>query len=472
MRRPTNPPPSQQQLSQPSMSGSGFRHWRPLDFVVLTLVCMLCLALLYALRTGLAYSLMPKPAIGSQPAIRELAGPGERPLLALQAIRRRKRSTFDPHPNATNFLGNTRLMEALLADDPHQAGTWLDQGTDPNIANRKGHTPLMIAVRRGRIALVRRILDKKANVNHAAQFGYTALMETRDPKMAQLLLENGADPNATLSTGTSVLMLAAKDGSPGLVRLLLRHGARINTRNQYKETALVWARSEPVFNLLLEQGADYRVSDRHEHTALSLAAGRGMLAAVNMLLWKGADPNRRDKDRETPLMRAVARGHLQVVKALIRNGADVNAANEFKETALMWAPTAGLVRVLIEAGAKINARSDYGMTALMMHCRHERAKIVRLLINNGAKLNVNSDYWGTALIIACRHNNPHVARLLLEAGANINSSWIKILPDNAIAMRAIDVARTNRSPEMIALLKRYEAKKKVREKHQKKKRSL
>ncbi len=82
---------------------------------------------------------------------------------------------------------------------------------------------------------------------------------------ARRLLERGLDPGAGMRTGMNALHWAVNRGQLAAVRLLLRHGARLETRNMYEGTALgtvVWsALHEPrashadIVALLLQAGA-------------------------------------------------------------------------------------------------------------------------------------------------------------------------------------------------------------------------
>ena len=120
-------------------------------------------------------------------------------------------------------------------------------------------------------------LDPGATLNFGR--GTTPLMRaarTNDVDSIRNLLDGGADPNAALPDGTTVLMIAAgqglgaprgdgprirvptEAGAVDAVRLLLDHGAKVNATSNQGATALHAAvnRGDSVVKLLVERGAD------------------------------------------------------------------------------------------------------------------------------------------------------------------------------------------------------------------------
>ena len=77
---------------------------------------------------------------------------------------------------------------------------------------------------------------------------------------------------------------------------------------------------EAVVKLLLEKGADVNATDSTSQTPLSWAAQNGHEAAVKPLLEKGADVNATNKGERTPLQEASIRGQVEVVKLLSSSG--------------------------------------------------------------------------------------------------------------------------------------------------------
>ena len=139
---------------------------------------------------------------------------------------------------------------------------------------------------------------------------------TNRPEMVELLLDLGADPEATDADGVPAAVYASAPGADrAVIELLARRGAvdlfgALALGNEAKAAELVAS----------SQGAI-------EPGPLHLLAKRGDAQPVRWLLEHGADPNARWShwDAEvTPLHLAAAQGHVEVVRLLLDAGADPN----------------------------------------------------------------------------------------------------------------------------------------------------
>ncbi|KAJ1473456.1 ankyrin repeat-containing domain protein, partial [Baffinella frigidus] len=98
---------------------------------------------------------------------------------------------------------------------------------------------------------------------------------------------------------------AVRHGHTEMVRLLLEEGADKDATNVQGETPLYWAaregRSNPIMFFLLTAGAKKEESDNAGRTPLHIAAFKGHAAVVRLLLEAGADADAKDNDGLTPL---------------------------------------------------------------------------------------------------------------------------------------------------------------------------
>ena len=91
------------------------------------------------------------------------------------------------------------------------------------------------------------------------------------------------------------------------------------------------------------------------------AVHRGSLDDLKQLAESGADINARDRHNQTALMLAATEGHTAVVEWLVRGGAALNHVAKYGLSALMLAVVRGhgeIVRVLAEAGADVRLRGS------------------------------------------------------------------------------------------------------------------
>src|SRR5262249_44424781 len=142
----------------------------------------------------------------------------------------------------------------------------------------------------------------------------------------EVLIKAGADPNAALPDGETVLMTAARTGKADGVKALIAHGANGNVRGKrQEETALMFRAGEnnaAAVKVLVEAGADMNVHSkvwmfpeykyetngmavfqlpRGGWTALMYAARQNATDAAAMLADLKADLNATDPDGTTAL---------------------------------------------------------------------------------------------------------------------------------------------------------------------------
>ncbi len=222
-------------------------------------------------------------------------------------------------------------------------------GADVNAREpSSGLTPLYYAAGMGMThsePMMQLLLAHGADVRAVAMQGVpllTAAAGSGDRRAAQLLLDRGADVNATEKGGTA-LAAAAYGGHLEVALLLLERGADVNRRvpgssldwdglslaaaldpARSRDKSTMAARRE-VAELLIARGADVNATYRGG-TLLHRAAFEGDLPGVNLLIAHGAVLSARDGSGSTPLHRAVQAGRFDVAARLLALGADGRAA--------------------------------------------------------------------------------------------------------------------------------------------------
>jgi ankyrin repeat protein len=219
--------------------------------------------------------------------------------------------------NALNFQFNgDDFVRSAAEGDQKALGLFFAAGFDVNTPNAAGYTGLMAAAERGRVDIVKLLLDHKADPNVAGRDAGTALMlaaENNQPEIVKLLLDRGADPNRQDHNGWTALLKAAYQGNAKCIEILASH-----TKLELDRALLVATLMErkDAVKVLLDNGAevDFRASDGR--TPLILAAGKGNKEIVELLLKAGADASLTDQSGQTAQAVAAAKGFNDIAESL------------------------------------------------------------------------------------------------------------------------------------------------------------
>jgi ankyrin repeat protein len=265
------------------------------------------------------------------------------------------------------------------------------------------------------------LLNRGANPNASAEGGMTALMfaaERGDTLMVQVLVLNGADLEASISEGTTPLLIAVLNGHFQVAHFLLKKGANPDHQDDYKGSALIYAaavNNYEIADLLLFYGASDTLWDKDGNTALMTAVYFGNLECADVLLQNGLPPDGPDKHGNTPLMVAAQQGNLEMTGLLLERNAGLETRNSSQYTPLAHAIRYGqdtVARILADSGAnvhhKINARRNLYDLAQMQ----EQKTIVKMLKQHGASPSPRPDFseyrlsWGNSF-----RNNEHMMQV-------------------------------------------------------------
>ena len=208
-----------------------------------------------------------------------------------------------------------------------------------------------------------------------------------DKTTRKLLLEYGADINATDMFGKSPLHTAVASGNYEMAEWLLDNGALVDSHNKDEKTPLHFASigNIDLCILLLNRGADANYRNKDRETPFLHAVKLQDTKIVKLMLEYGADINTSDKFGESPLHTAVSCGNYEMAKWLLDNGALVNSHNIEKKTPLHYASNGNidLCILLLNRGADANYRNKDRETPLLSAVKLEDTKIVKLMLTYG-----------------------------------------------------------------------------------------
>lgn len=180
---------------------------------------------------------------------------------------------------------------AVERGDIEQAERHIHWDTDVNAPLPNGRYPLHEAAAKGRIILLKLLLDNGAQtevLDSAQRSPLEVAVLAGRTQAASVLLKADAQLDAT-----KVLLMAAQDGSEDrdVVKFLKAQGGDLEASDQKGNTPLIIAVSSQNHRLahhLVEQGADVNATNRAGDTPLALAEKLGAMELIQFLQRNGA----------------------------------------------------------------------------------------------------------------------------------------------------------------------------------------
>ena len=179
--------------------------------------------------------------------------------------------------------------------------------------------------------------------------------------------------------------------------------------------------------MLLEYKADVHARDNKGNTPLHLALSDNHLDISRILLEYNAEVNSRNEDGSTPLLIASSNGNIDIFRLLVAHNADVFVHDNRGNTPLHVAAFGGhleVVRSLLELKADVHSLNSEGLTPLQRALEGQRkgeSDIVWLLLNHGADAKADEKSGNALLHLAASEGDLALARMSLEHNADVNS---------------------------------------------------
>lgn len=389
----------------------------------------------------------------------------------------------EPGFRATKESGSGRNLLHIACDinRPAFARKLIETGFPVNQPDRKSYTPIMIALLSDSRKCVELLMENKPDltidcrhrypIHSAAEKGYIDVVKESLRQgvgiesvtlsshftplhlaahsgrfdIVVLLIENGANPSATISYGWTPGDLAFNKYKH--ISLYLQNkGGYLNVGQLSQEFMLVdgWPLPRPdeiektldssekelfaaVSNndlALLEKAESSRDFDAKSKAGtplLCFALLNKKPAAAEIILSRVKKLDQTDMASRTALICAVLGEDEEIAARILKKGANPNFQDLTGNTALHYAVKTWqnkLVPQLINAGAEVFAQNLLQQGPLHIAIESNNLQILEFLIQNGCDINLDDARGNTALHLAAMQSNLPMVQRLLKNGAN------------------------------------------------------
>lgn len=359
--------------------------------------------------------------------------------------------------------GYSELAYALMHDQPEVAEILIAKGADVNQTfHENTSSPMSLAIEKGYVSLVQKMIDHKADVNLVIEGIYDECMpkavdesspekkcgpdrysllqiaiRAKQPEIAALLIDRGADPHFLTKLHYRPIHLAIRHQQFDTLERLLKKEVDVNAVDVWGYAPLHYvaflpaeADPESYATALLEKRADPNQkidAPFGKFAPLHIAAFNGHRALTRKLLSFSASPDLEDGQGCTPLWCAINSGRAspEVVEELLIGGANPNWINRYG----MVGPPPNL----------------YFYTPLTLAIAKNQLDTAKVLLEHRADPNEIDGNGETPLLAAVAFRRPGAISLLLEYGANPSTK-------NRLGVSPIDRAVDKKQPILLDLL--------------------
>ncbi|XP_023316500.1 ankyrin-1-like isoform X1 [Trichogramma pretiosum] len=358
---------------------------------------------------------------------------------------------------------NPPLHLAVIHNRREVAEILLKYGADPQVKNINGLLPLQVICKDARedcyewakmLFVLGNAKYQPLRVHDRTMMGNTPLHHAlihKKQKLAELLLENGANPNYTNRDEDTSLHIVCKISSDpyDLAKMLFERSDKkyqpldINAQNEFGQTPLHLALANGhmrLSELMLRNGSDPNSANRWGSTPLhTICMTKNDDEELARMLFELSDGkyhpvkiDTRNHKGQTPLHLALLNENQRITELLLRAGADPNIVNEDRTHPLhiicktFW--YVDMIELFFKISKEANqsrvvevdARDMFGNTPLHLALRNWVSRDAASLLKRGANPNLTNTEGSTPLHMICE--NPKIQTSFVKTFFEINDA--------------------------------------------------